>query len=95
MLCIVKYAHTCDVSLMVKRRILNPLIGVRSSDIAPFIMTIRFEIVSLQNFDAILEWLRLNAGNNKFDWLITNGVMVVFIEDEMTATAFKLRWPHD
>jgi hypothetical protein len=28
----------CDVSLMVKRQILNPLIGVRSSDIAPIFM---------------------------------------------------------
>ena len=55
-------------------------------------MTTRFEVIGLKNFDAILEWLRLNAGNNKFDWLITNGVMAVFIEDEIVATAFKLRW---
>ena len=55
-------------------------------------MTTRIELASRENFVDILAWLRLNAGNNKFDWLITDGIMAVFIEDEIVATAFKLRW---
>ncbi len=53
---------------------------------------IRVDVKELKNFDAILEWLRINVGNNNFDWLFLKNGVSVFMADEIAATAFKLRW---
>ena len=53
---------------------------------------IRIDVKELKNFDDNLEWLRINVGNNNFDWLFLKNGVSVFMADETAATAFKLRW---
>ena len=55
---------------------------------------IQIETTGLDNFEDILAWLRENVGNGHFDWLITNKIMTIWIDDEVAASVFKLKWAH-